>query len=129
MARPTINKVEIAEMALRDLLSADLSAEDRLILTTALATTKGLRPNVNAADHLPIFTTATNGDARVVGCSCGHKPAKRAAMMSQTMSNFNSHLARTGVPRDYSATGNQNPRYIDGPRKGMTMAEAINAGL
>ena len=45
------------------------------------------------------------------------------------MSPFNSHLAKIGVPRNFDAGGNQQPRYIDGPKAGMTMNEAHAAGL
>lgn len=129
MAKPTINKVEIAEMALRDLLRADLSDADRAVLDQALATVNGLRPNVNKADHLPVYTTARNGDKNVVGCSCGEVPAKRPARSSMMLAPFNTHLAKVGVPRDYTANGNQQPRYTDGPKAGMTWNEAHAAGL
>ena len=129
MAKPTITKVEIAEMARRDLLRADLSATDRASLDQAMATVSGLRPNVNAADHMPVYTTARNGDKNVIGCSCGEVPAKRPARSSMMQAPFNSHLAKVGVPRDYTATGNQQPRYTDGPRAGMTWNEAYAAGL
>lgn len=129
MAKPSITKVEIAEMALRDLLRAELSDADRASLTAAMATVQSLAPNVSAADHLPVFTTAANGDQRVVGCSCSFVPKARPQRGSMMMSPFNTHLAKIGVPRNYDADGNQQPRYIDGPKAGMTMNEAHAAGL
>ena len=57
MAKPSITKVEIAEMALRDLLRAELSDAARASLTAAMAAVQSLAPNVSAADHLPVFAT------------------------------------------------------------------------
>jgi hypothetical protein len=117
-------------MSLRTLLTFDLSAEARASIEQAVSAVNGLRPNIDPAHHMPVYTTALDGSpARVVGCSCGEKPRKPAAAMSQTMSFFNSHLARVGVSRNYDRDGNQTPRYTDGLRAGMTMMEALNAGL
>lgn len=129
MPKASINKIEIAEIALGDLLKTDLTASDKAALTAALTVVANLRPNVNAADHMPVFAVGTEDGRRVVGCSCGHTPKKAAALSSQTMSNFNTHLNREGVSRDYSPTGNQAPRFTDGPRKGMTWGEAYEAGV
>jgi hypothetical protein len=75
-------------------------------------------------DHQPIYYLVP-GAMQQVGCSCGYQ-AKRPNQRTSTMFNsYAAHRRNLGLARmDY-----YDPRYTEGPAKGMTWEEAQKAGV
>lgn len=124
--KPTPQQLDMVRLSIKQVLGKELPEQVRSSLEAAVSSISTLMPDEDPAAHLPIYVTAINGDRDVVGCSCGHVPSSRAARFSMTMGSFNTHLTKLGIARSQI---NQTPRYADGPRKGMTMLEAIRAGI
>lgn len=92
----TLAKVEIAEIALRELLEcADLDPAYQAGLTSALGQVISLRPNsADPAAHTPVVW-----EPGIYGCTCGFRPNERPSRASMMMSPYHSHLAKIGLPR------------------------------
>ncbi|MGV8847240.1 MAG: hypothetical protein ACOH1Y_11765 [Propionicimonas sp.] len=96
---PSISRLEVADIAIQQILDASIPEDVRALLVAAKEAVFALRPNIDPADHMPIYTDAADGTTGQVGCSCGARPKTRAARMSMTMAFYNTHLNRVGLPR------------------------------
>ena len=116
---PSMTKIEIGELALRDLLSADLPADLRAkMLEVRDGITALRRSDLDPADHRPVYLDSSlyPGAMQQIGCSCGNSPKTPMRGRYSTMhANYHSHLATIGLPRSTYPT-----TYASGPYAGLT---------
>ncbi len=75
-------------------------------------------------DHQPIYYFLPEESSQV-GCSCGYRAKKPNQRMSTMFNSYAAHRRHPGLTR----MSYYNPRYTEGPAKGMTWDEAHAAGV
>lgn len=84
----------------------------------------GRRAGNYEQDHQPVYYVIP-GEMYQVGCSCGHRAKKPNLSMNSMFNSYAVHRHHLGL----SKLNYYNPRFTEGPAKGMTWDEAKAAGV